>query len=222
MVVECLAEKHGRPLYRAACGNIGTDPSTMESQLQRILLDASNWGAILLLENADLFVQDRDLHNLQRNALISILLHHLDFSDALVILATGHSSRRDDCFDSRVGLPLYFEPLSFGYQQDIWIHLLGCLNLHKGSRSLCEDFIYSKLGALDDGSYRKMNGWQIENCLRAALALAKRDYDVDGEIITLKEEHIKKVLRLGREFKKRVEKDEEPSAWINTPGEANG
>lgn len=194
----------------------------MESRLQRILLDAANWGAILLLENADLFVQDRDLHNLQRGALISILLHHLDFSNALVILSTSHSSRRDNCFESRVGLPVYFEPLSFGYQKHIWFHLLGCLNLHKGSRSLCEDFIDSKLGVLDDGSYRKMNGWQIENCLRAAFALAKRDYDVDGEIITLKEEHIKKVLRLGREFKRRVEKEEDPSTWMNIPGEASG
>lgn len=185
------------------------DPSRLELELRGTLLRAANWGAILLLEDADLFAQDCG-HKLQQNALMSILIHQLDLSDALVILATSHPSRHDKCFESRISLPLYFAPLNFGYQQNIWLDVLESLRssldlkLNGKSYLVCKYFIENDLKGLHGGDHKGMNGRQIELCLRAALALARdRDGDGGGEI-SLKDDDIKKVLALGRDFRSRL------------------
>lgn len=52
-------------------GDLGTDPEKLESRLSSIFDLATSWNAILLLDEADIFLQDRDYDNLQRNALVS-------------------------------------------------------------------------------------------------------------------------------------------------------
>lgn len=52
-------------------GDLGTYPETLEDNLQEIFDHAAAWNAILLLDEADIFLQDRDYDNLQRNALVS-------------------------------------------------------------------------------------------------------------------------------------------------------
>ncbi|KAM7199520.1 hypothetical protein V8F20_005704 [Naviculisporaceae sp. PSN 640] len=210
---ECLAEKHGRPLYRVACGSFGIKPSIFEHQLRTILLRAANWGTIVLFENADMFVQECDPHNLQRNALNSILIHHLDLSGAFVIFTTNRSSGVDERFQSRVAPEQYFEPLDFVYQKLIWKHLLEKMNLTGDSFSLCERFIDSQLKDFEDGYHQKMNGWQIERCLHAALAIANVERRGVREKLNLRDDHIKKVLRLGKEFKEHM-RGENPSYWM--------
>lgn len=52
-------------------GDLGTDPEYLEKKLSKIFDYAVSWNAILLLDEADIFLQDRDYDNLQRNALVS-------------------------------------------------------------------------------------------------------------------------------------------------------
>lgn len=52
-------------------GDLGTDPARLESKLSTIFELATKWDAILLLDEADVFLQDRDYENLTRNALVS-------------------------------------------------------------------------------------------------------------------------------------------------------
>lgn len=68
---ECVADSFEKPLYQVTCGDIGTDPERLEERLEEIFDYAVTWGAILLLDEADVFLQDRDYENLQRNALVS-------------------------------------------------------------------------------------------------------------------------------------------------------
>ena len=58
-------------MYQVTCGDIGTNPERLEDKLEEIFDYAVTWGAILLLDEADVFLQDRDYENLQRNALVS-------------------------------------------------------------------------------------------------------------------------------------------------------
>lgn len=68
---ECVAESFKKPLYMVTAGDLGTDPETLEGKLSKIFDHAEAWDAILLLDEADIFLQDRDYDNLQRNALVS-------------------------------------------------------------------------------------------------------------------------------------------------------
>lgn len=66
------------------CGDLGIDPETLEEKLGDIFLLAVNWKAILLLDEADVFLQEPDLHDLNRNALVSIFPRHLEYYDGLL------------------------------------------------------------------------------------------------------------------------------------------
>lgn len=71
LTAECVADSFEKPLYQVTCGDIGTNPAHLESRLEEIFDYAVTWGAILLLDEADVFLQERDYLNLQRNALVS-------------------------------------------------------------------------------------------------------------------------------------------------------
>ena len=71
LTAECVADSFEKPLYQVTCGDIGTSPAHLESRLEEIFDYAVTWGAILLLDEADVFLQERDYWNLQRNALVS-------------------------------------------------------------------------------------------------------------------------------------------------------
>lgn len=66
-----MAESANKPLYMVSAGDLGTDPARLEKKLSDMFQEAAKWDAILLLDEADVFLQDRDYENLTRNALVS-------------------------------------------------------------------------------------------------------------------------------------------------------
>jgi hypothetical protein len=82
---ECLAAKYGAPLYRVTAAMLGMDPKKLDEELGIVIRRASDWRAILLIEDADIFIQNRN-NNLHRSGLISVFASHLDASDALIFM----------------------------------------------------------------------------------------------------------------------------------------
>lgn len=189
------------PLYEVTYGDLGTEPSILESQLRRTLLRAANWGAILLIDNADVLLNERNLYHLQHNALVSVFLRSLDCSEALVFLVTSHRVQHDASLESRIDFPLGLPDLSFTKQQDIWVAAIERVDMRERDREKITEFVMERLQNVDNGAHKSMNGHQIQHCVRAAAALAKGlVHDSDKETI-LTEDHVKKVLALGLKFK---------------------
>jgi hypothetical protein len=59
------------PLYAICAGDLGLDPHNVESKLSQILELVTRWKAILLLDEADVFLEQRSVHELERNKLVS-------------------------------------------------------------------------------------------------------------------------------------------------------
>lgn len=74
LTAESVAEFTQRPLYAVSSGELGTYPTDLEENLSQILDVATVWKAVLLLDEADVFLERRSLHDLQRNSLVSIFL----------------------------------------------------------------------------------------------------------------------------------------------------
>lgn len=68
---ECIAEATRRPLLSLTCGDIGTDEVMAERTLSKWFRLAENWGAVMLLDEADVFLEKRSMSDLQRNSLVS-------------------------------------------------------------------------------------------------------------------------------------------------------
>jgi SpoVK/Ycf46/Vps4 family AAA+-type ATPase len=72
---ECIAEYTGRAMLSLTCGDIGTDEVEMENQLSKWFRLAEKWGAVMLIDEADVYLERRQITDLKRNSLVSGKLH---------------------------------------------------------------------------------------------------------------------------------------------------
>ncbi|KAL5359866.1 hypothetical protein BJX96DRAFT_174752, partial [Aspergillus floccosus] len=79
LTVESVAEVMKVPLYVLSAGDLGTEPVDVEENLKNILHMVPKWGAVLLLDEADVFMEPRSSVDLTRNALVSIFLRMLEY-----------------------------------------------------------------------------------------------------------------------------------------------
>lgn len=68
---EAVALKWKKPLFPITCGDLGYTADTLERSLNEIFRVAHHWDCILLLDEADVFITQRERNDLKRNALVS-------------------------------------------------------------------------------------------------------------------------------------------------------
>jgi hypothetical protein len=71
LTAESIADHTKSPLWSISSGELGTDAIYVEENLSRILDIATTWGAVVLLDEADVFLQQRSGGDVKRNALVS-------------------------------------------------------------------------------------------------------------------------------------------------------
>lgn len=69
--LECIAEYTKRPLMTLTCSDIGTKPYDVEVNLEKNFKKATKWGAILLIDEADIYLERRHQTDLTRNSLVA-------------------------------------------------------------------------------------------------------------------------------------------------------
>ena len=79
LTAEGISELLKCPLYMVSAGELGTDPRYLETELLKILDICHTWGAILLLDEADVFLERRSLHDIHRNSLVGVFLRQLEY-----------------------------------------------------------------------------------------------------------------------------------------------
>ncbi|KAK3174390.1 hypothetical protein OEA41_001635 [Lepraria neglecta] len=192
LTAECVADSYGKPLYHVTCGDIGTDPEGLEERLEEIFDYAVTFGAILLLDEADIFLQDRDYTNLERNALVSIFLRQLEYFKGVLFLTTNRVGMFDQAFQSRIHVTLGLPSLDQERRMAVWSIFLQDLTT-KGAISEARYDVLMQL-VHDKWSKEKLNGRQIRNAVRTALVVAEKRGEMVGE------KEFETVLRIGREF----------------------
>lgn len=68
---ECIGEFVQRPVISLASGDIGVEAANVEDNLRRWFERAQDWGAVLLIDEADVYLERRVTQDLGRNALVS-------------------------------------------------------------------------------------------------------------------------------------------------------
>lgn len=81
LTAETIALATGRPLLAVSVAEIGVEAHEAERRLADVFVDATRWEAVLLLDEADIFVEERIKGDLHRNALVSVLLRCLEYYD---------------------------------------------------------------------------------------------------------------------------------------------
>lgn len=100
LTAEVYAEVVGKPLYRVHSGQLGISAESVEANLSAILRRAARWGAILLLDEADVYIRQRD-NDLQHNAIVAEFLRTLEYFSGLLFMTTNRTDDIDDAILSR-------------------------------------------------------------------------------------------------------------------------
>jgi SpoVK/Ycf46/Vps4 family AAA+-type ATPase len=194
LTAESVAELAERPLYRVTCGDIGTDAESVETYLNSVLFIGSQWGCVVLLDEADVFLEERTKMDLQRNALVSVFLRVLEYYDGILILTTNRIGTFDEAFKSRIQLSLHYPTLDEEGRKGVWRNF---------ARSLSErnEMEYNEIEQhLDELAKHKLNGRQIRNVINTARQLASY-YSKP-----LENEYIDDALAVVNEFEEYVSK----------------
>ncbi len=68
---EAVAQRWKRPLLAITCGDLGLEAADVEHSLKEVFRLAQLWDCVLLLDEADVFLSQRSVSDLQRNSLVS-------------------------------------------------------------------------------------------------------------------------------------------------------
>ena len=189
LTAEGIADYLKRPLYVVSAGDLGTDASRLEREFQNILDVAHAWGALLLLDEADVFLEKRSIQDVHRNSLVSIFLKLLEYFQGIIFLTTNRVETFDDAFVSRIHLSLRYGDLTQKAKKSVWKMFLDKVKNSEGME--VEGIGDNDIELL---ARRNLNGRQIKNLTRTAQALAVHE----GKPLTL--EHIKKVIDVAETF----------------------
>ncbi|KAF1958426.1 P-loop containing nucleoside triphosphate hydrolase protein [Byssothecium circinans] len=163
LTAESVAESMKAPLYSIGAADLGSKPSSLENNLHDILEMCSKWNAVLLLDEADVFMEARSTSDLDRNKLVAIFLRLLEYFSGILFLTTNRLENMDAAFESRIHLTLNYTELDKASRKHIWTTFLA---LCAGGFSEVE---------LERLSRERLNGRQIKNVVKMAGLLAESE-----------------------------------------------
>ena len=120
LMAEGVAEFLKKPLYAVSVGELGIRGIDLENNLREILLLAQKWDALMLLDEADVFLEIRTSNDVSRNALVSIFLRTLEYFQGILFLTTNRVAVFDPAFASRIHIGLRFSDLTVPAKKKIW------------------------------------------------------------------------------------------------------
>lgn len=116
---EVFAEFKKRPLYTIQCAQLGMDAEEVEKNLSVIMDRANRWNAVLLLDEADVYISKRGT-DLNQNAIVGAFLRVLEYTSCILFMTTNLGDSVDDAITSRCIAKLNYHPPGPKDQARIW------------------------------------------------------------------------------------------------------
>ncbi|KAI1174267.1 hypothetical protein F4777DRAFT_554436 [Nemania sp. FL0916] len=215
LTAESVAEYTKRPLLSITAADLGHEPVTVEKNLLGFFQDAKDWDAIVLLDEADVYLERRSAHDLKRNSIVSIFLRAMDYFQGILFLTTNRVGHFDEAFMSRIHVSIGYQRLDEEARGKIWDNLFAKLKEdHKnGGPQILYEYD-AKQYVKKDLEIRKLewNGREIRNAFQTAVALAVFDSKAarakgardEDSIPEIKEKHLSQVVSMSAAFKEYI------------------
>ncbi|KAK5080458.1 hypothetical protein LTR05_008568 [Lithohypha guttulata] len=172
LTAQALACHYQRPLYPISSADLSSDPHELDTQLPQFFRAALAWNAVLLMDEADIFLQARTPTTLDRNRLVGIFLTRLEQFSGIMVLTTNRLDDIDLAILDRVLLKIVYHPLTSGARRDVLQSLLKTI----------PDITEEQMEGFDEAFLQrftriKANGRQITNVFEVATRLAEASGD---------------------------------------------
>jgi len=159
LTAEATSEYLEKPLYSISVGDLGTNPEVMEDIMNEILDYIKRWNAIILIDEVDVFLEERETNMIVRNAMVGVFLKLLEYHDGIMFLTTNRLTNIDCAVKSRINLMLSYKELDEQNRRLIWISLLKKWNINLKPTTLTKLQTY------------KLNGREIRNYMKIVFSI---------------------------------------------------
>ena len=106
--------------HKISAGELGVQPDVLEERLSRIFRLAHKWRAVLLLDEADVYLERRVTQDVLRNSLVSVFLRSLEHYKGIFFLTTNRVGDFDEAVCSRIHLFLKYHNLEEWAKRKVW------------------------------------------------------------------------------------------------------
>ncbi|KAI1748356.1 P-loop containing nucleoside triphosphate hydrolase protein [Xylaria castorea] len=199
---ECVAELTHRPLLSLTSGDLSTDADQVEENLEYFLALGERFGAIVLLDEADVYLESRRNRDIERNGLVSVFLRALEYYRGVLFLTTNRVQTFDAAFTSRIHVALHYGALTDTDRERIWSNGFERLEREAGGRVRVAVTAREYAWASADVRSLRLNGREIRNALQTAVALAETEaLEDEADVVMVMDKHLRSVVRMSRGFK---------------------
>ncbi len=175
LTAEIYSEVVKKPLYRVHSGQLGITAESVEANLSTVLRRASRWDAILLLDEADVYIRQRD-NDLQHNAIVAEFLRTLEYFNGLLFMTTNRNDDVDDAILSRCIAIIRYEVPTADAAKRLWRTLGDQLGAE------LTDEMIDRL----HGNYPAISGRDIKELLKLTIKYCRgRDMELTEEAFQL-------------------------------------
>ena len=160
LTAESISEHLKRPLLSISGGELGTTSNNVEEKLEHQLSLARRWGGILLIDEADVFLETRTANDINRNAIVAVFLRHLEYYSGILFLTSNRFENMDTAFKSRITVRLQYAALDRKARKEVICNLLTVSGLVGGEKDVAD------LAAC------RMNGREIKSVVHSVQRIA--------------------------------------------------
>ncbi|CAI2180976.1 8638_t:CDS:2, partial [Funneliformis geosporum] len=183
LTAESVAEFLKRPLWMLNVHELGMEPAELDQRLVKLLDVAYTWKAVLLLDEADIYLEKRNAADIIRNAMVGVFLRRLEYYQGILFLTTNRVITFDDAICSRINMFFHYPNFNSEERHKVWTNFI-----RNGKLPLCaDDFVKYDL-----------NGREIRNVLQTAQTLAK------SQGCNFTAYHVVKVIKTVQGFQKEM------------------
>ncbi|KAI3320065.1 P-loop containing nucleoside triphosphate hydrolase protein [Xylariaceae sp. AK1471] len=171
LTAEVAAEASKKALVSTSVGELNHTSSILsgsqafEKELKKVLQYATIWQAVVLLDEADVFLEARTDNSSDRNALVATFLKELEYFSGIVFLTTNRVNTFDKAMKSRIHLALGYTPPGVDVRQQIWLRYLGTVPANESAINANE--------VVDQLAAAELNGREIANAVNTARTMAR-------------------------------------------------
>lgn len=173
LTAEVYSEVMQRPLYRVQSSQLGLNVKEIEKELKEVLERAERWGAILLIDEADVYVHERG-NDIEQNAIVGVFLRVLEYYRGVLFFTTNRGTVIDDAIVSRLTARFKYKKPTTEEQRELWRILANQNEIKLG-----DEEIPKVMAALPH-----LSGRDIKNLLKLAyMVVLKNGGKVTAELL---------------------------------------
>ncbi|KAG0627906.1 hypothetical protein M758_2G236900 [Ceratodon purpureus] len=166
LTVESLAEKLECPLWQLSVSKFSKIVSELETDLLKSFEIAAIWRAILVLDEADVYLSSRKYSPLssnvtRTNAMTGVFLRVLEYYTGILFLTTNVIHSIEPAIYSRMSLFVKYEEFNIEERKQLWINFLNRVGFQHPSQEFWDKVLPEKF-----------NGRVIRNIIQNAQILA--------------------------------------------------